>query len=195
MPLSRVRVAAGACRSCAFRPSRMLAAAQGSRGQRRVRVGILRARRIAVNTPPSPCLRFRVRVAGRKAWLFRAICCVRGQKGERCAIAGRFDWASEQSWAANAGFELGFAASDAGSCPDSCLISATLGFLSILRHFAKRNALEKQHPSSLWPVVLRSRPRPGRSVPQGHGMSSPTPAPSRGAGTEPMLGARPGRLR
>ena len=73
-------VAAGACRSCAFRPPRMLAAAQGNRGQRRVRVGILRARRIAVSTPPSPCLRFRVRVAGRKAWLFRAICCVRGQK-------------------------------------------------------------------------------------------------------------------
>lgn len=51
------------------------------------------------------------------------------------------------------------------------------------------------HRGSLWPVVSRSRPRPGRSVPQGHGRRSPTPAPSRGTGLGPMLAARPGRLR
>lgn len=74
--------------SCASRRRRCLPPLKGDGGQRRVHVGILGARRIAVSTPPSPCLRFRVRIAGRKAWLFRAICCVRGQKCERCAMAG-----------------------------------------------------------------------------------------------------------
>lgn len=77
-----------------------------------------------------------------QTWRFRAVRCVRGQKCERCAIAGRFDCASEQKRATDAGSKTGFAALKAGFGSDPRLISTTLGFLSTSWHSAKRNTLE-----------------------------------------------------
>lgn len=173
----------------------MLAAAQGTRrtkARSRWHLGSVAHCRERTSVPLFALPRSRCRAQG--VALSGYLLCSWPKRREMCN-GGMVRLIVRAKFGSRCGFGIGFAASEAGSCPDSCLISAMLGFLSILRHFAKRNALEKQHPSSLWPVVLRSRPRPGRSVPQGHGMSSPTPAPSRGAGTEPMLGARPGRLR
>lgn len=45
-----------------------------------------------------------------------------------------------------------------------CLISATLGFLSIMRHFAKRNALEKQRSSGQPMARSLAKPTTPRSI-------------------------------
>lgn len=67
---------------------------------------------------------------------------LRPNRREMCN-SGTAHCASKQNWVTDAGFVIGFAVAQAGFGPDSCLISATLDFLSASWHCAKRNAFER----------------------------------------------------
>ena len=149
----------------------MLAAAQGTRrtkARSRWHLGSVAHCRERTSVPLFALPRSRCRAQG--AALSGYLLCSWPKRQEMCN-GGMVRLIVRAKFGSRCGFGIGFAASEAGSCPDSCLISATLGFLSIMRHFAKRNALEKQR-SSGQPMTRSlaepTAPRSIRSARSGH---------------------------